>query len=149
MYQRMHEIVDAIRCCINAILRHECERFIRGRYEVPVKLHLDAAGPFYDSIHADRILEWFDNNAGAGRSSRCNCLVHIGDQVPAKRRNEAGDEGIEIAWRNIHMSRVVLRPDRDVRGQPALTNSHAYGAAGTKRMRVISEGTPKRFGGPQ
>jgi hypothetical protein len=25
----------------------------------------------------------------------------------------------------------------------------AYGAAGTKRMRVISEGTPKRFGGPQ
>jgi hypothetical protein len=24
-----------------------------------------------------------------------------------------------------------------------------YGAAGTRRMRVISEGTPKRFGGPQ
>jgi hypothetical protein len=25
----------------------------------------------------------------------------------------------------------------------------AYGAAGTRRIRVISEGTPKRFGGPQ
>jgi hypothetical protein len=24
-----------------------------------------------------------------------------------------------------------------------------YGAAGTKRIRVISDGTPKRFGGPQ
>ena len=36
-----------------------------------------------------------------------------------------------------------------LRGLDQSTATGPYGAAGTKRMRVISEGTPKRFGGPQ
>ena len=46
-------------------------------------------------------------------------------------------------------------PAKCVMAAPRLTKADRgelepdYGAAGTKRMRVISEGTPKRFGGPQ
>jgi len=43
--------------------------------------------------------------------------------------------------------RGVYFPDPDGHYLEVITRP--YGAAGTKRIRVISDGTPKRFGGPQ
>jgi hypothetical protein len=88
VYERMRKIIDAVRRHIDAILRYESERFVRRGHEVPVELHFYAAGPLYDRIHSDRVLEWFDQDAGARCARGRHRLIHVRDQVAGTLQTE-------------------------------------------------------------
>lgn len=76
-----YKVIGLIARHVDAVFGNGFERRIGGGREVPIELHLQAAGPLDDCIHSDCIFERLDDDLGSGCSRGLNGLIHIGDEV--------------------------------------------------------------------
>src|SRR3984957_1987960 len=92
--ERICEIIDAIWRYVDAIFGYKAQGLVGGRDKMRVQLHLHAARPFHDGVYPNRILERFDEDAGARGARRKDRLIHVGDEVSgpleAKRIGNGG-----------------------------------------------------------
>src|SRR5580658_9377663 len=82
-YEVVDEVIGLIARHVNSVVWNRFGWPVIGWCEVPIQLHLHATGPLDDRIHADRVLEWFDDDLSSGRTSGLDRLVHVRYQIPS------------------------------------------------------------------